>query len=61
MLSTRTAEPHRSSLPRPTSPLVGRGAELEHVRELLAQSEVRLVTLLGPGGVGKTRLALQIA
>ncbi len=46
-------------LPVQLTSFVGRGAELEQVRGLLAQN--RLVTLTGAGGVGKTRLAIQIA
>jgi len=42
-------------------PFVGRQAELDHVRALLADPNVRMVTLLGQGGVGKTRLALELA
>ena len=44
--------------PRPLTPLVGRDAELRELRTLLA--EHRFVTLVGPGGVGKTRLALEV-
>uniref|UniRef100_UPI0007C75BFF ATP-binding protein n=1 Tax=Nonomuraea pusilla TaxID=46177 RepID=UPI0007C75BFF len=49
----------RSNLPAPLTGLVGRDADLEEVRALLEAS--RLVTLTGPGGVGKTSLALEAA
>lgn len=51
----------RPSLPVPLTPLVGRDRERATLQALLGQDEVRLVTLTGPGGVGKTRLALQVA
>jgi predicted ATPase/DNA-binding XRE family transcriptional regulator len=47
-------------LPRPSS-LIGRQSELAWLRQALLADERRLVTLLGPGGIGKTCLALQIA
>jgi len=49
----------RSGIPAPVTSLVGRQRECEGVAAALESS--RLVTLMGPGGVGKTRLALAVA
>ena len=52
---------HQSNLPVPATPFLGREDELAGVRTMLARPEVRLLTLTGAGGSGKTRLALQAA
>jgi predicted ATPase len=52
---------YRTNLPVPATPFLGREAELAEVVELLAVDDARLLTLTGPGGTGKTRLALQAA
>jgi predicted ATPase/class 3 adenylate cyclase/Tfp pilus assembly protein PilF len=57
----RTLEGRVTNLPAQPTPLVGRDQELEAVRELLLAEDIRMVTLTGPGGTGKTRLALQVA
>ncbi|MFN8492201.1 MAG: AAA family ATPase [Caldilineaceae bacterium] len=51
----------KHNLPAQATPFVGRTTELAQISALLADSTCRLLTLVGPGGVGKTRLALQAA
>ena len=51
----------KQNLPVQLTPFVGRISELEDLSLLLGQPETRLITLLAPGGMGKTRLALQLA
>ena len=48
-------------LPAPLTALLGRERELGEVESLLARPSVRLVTLLGSGGIGKSRLAVEVA
>jgi predicted ATPase/class 3 adenylate cyclase len=52
---------HPNNLPVQLSPFIGRRQELSAIAELLTESEYRLFSLLGPGGIGKTRLAIQAA
>jgi predicted ATPase/DNA-binding XRE family transcriptional regulator len=49
----------RVNLPTPTTALVGRAAELDELDRLLHNPDCRLLTLTGPGGIGKTRLAIE--
>src|SRR5215212_8988240 len=57
----RTLETRTNNLPLQATPLIGREREVETVCGLLRSSETRLLTLLGPGGTGKTRVGLQVA
>ena len=60
-LEARASEPVRAPVPRPTTTLVGRETEIEAVRQRFLASPQSLVVLVGPSGMGKTRLALEIA
>src|SRR5215218_1013900 len=59
--SLRTLDAYRNNLPLQPTPLIGREKEVAEVRDLLRGKAMRLLTLTGPGGTGKTRLALQAA
>ncbi len=58
-LRTLSAHPH--NLPPQPTPFIGRAEELAEIRSELTRPECRLLTILGPGGIGKTRLATQAA
>jgi predicted ATPase/DNA-binding SARP family transcriptional activator len=51
----------QATLPVPPTPFIGRSEEVEEIDLLLNDKACRLLTLLGPGGIGKTRLAIQVA
>jgi NB-ARC domain len=57
----RTLESYPNNLPLQATPLIGRVREVEEVSERLRGPETRLLTLVGPGGTGKTRVGLQAA
>jgi predicted ATPase len=50
-----------NNLPAQPTPIIGRESEIAALSEKLLQPELRLLTMIGPGGVGKTRLAVQVA
>jgi len=58
--SQAAERPRLRSLPVTSTSLIGREQEIDEVTKLLQSPEVRLVTLTGPGGVGKTRLAIAV-
>ena len=60
-LQPNRGEIRPSNLPAPGSAFVGRDKELAAAKTLLLRDEVRLVTATGPGGIGKSRLALEVA
>jgi transcriptional regulator with XRE-family HTH domain len=59
-ISPAQANPH-NNLPILPTPLIGRQREVEQLNQLLCDPQCRLLTLVGPGGIGKTRLAVEVA
>jgi predicted ATPase len=57
----KPAEPRPTNIPVQRTRFVGREKEVAAAKELLLRQDVRLVTVTGPGGIGKTRLALEVA
>jgi predicted ATPase/DNA-binding SARP family transcriptional activator len=57
----RRPEPPATNVPAPASPLIGREKELHELRRLLLRDDVRLLTLTGAPGSGKTRLGYEVA
>jgi predicted ATPase/serine/threonine protein kinase len=57
----RESETRPNNLPAQRTAFIGREREAAELRQLLSRADIHLVTLTGPGGIGKTRLALQVA
>lgn len=57
----KTLDARPNNLPAQSTPFIGREDDMAAVGQLLWRPDVRLVTLTGPGGIGKTRLSLQVA
>ncbi len=57
----RHPESRQSNIPVQRTAFVGREKEIEAAKELLLRPDVRLLTITGPGGIGKTRLGIEIA
>jgi predicted ATPase/DNA-binding SARP family transcriptional activator len=55
------SQPQAPALPIPTTPFIGRDVELVEIARLLENPACHLITIIGPGGIGKTRLALAAA
>ena len=51
----------KHNLPAQPTPFIGRAVQLAALKEMILNPDVRLITLMGPGGTGKTRLSLQVA
>ena len=60
MLATAQTAARKSNLPVQLTPFVGRAAELAQVKACLRDPNCRLLTLVGPGGIGKTRLVREL-
>ena len=58
---TMSPAPRHYTLPENTTPFIGREAELDQISQRLAERSYRLLSVVGPGGIGKTRLAIQAA
>ncbi|HKJ38815.1 MAG TPA: tetratricopeptide repeat protein, partial [Anaerolineales bacterium] len=59
--SVSSPKKSKHNLPAQPTPFVGRQKQINGIKELLQEADVQLVTLIGPGGTGKTRLSLQVA
>ena len=59
-VSSSTQKP-KHNLPVQLTPFIGRAAQIAALKEMILKPAVRLITLMGPGGTGKTRLSLQVA
>jgi len=57
----RSPSSHRSNLPFPATSLIGREQEIADIHEYILKAGIRLVTLMGPPGIGKTRLGVESA
>ena len=59
-VSSSTKKP-KHNLPVQLTPFIGRAAQIAALKEMILKPDVRFITLMGPGGTGKTRLSLQVA
>lgn len=57
----RSNAPVRTNLPAPVTRLIGRVKEIEELHERLSKTDARIITLIGPPGIGKTRLSIETA